>query len=430
MLAFEPAKAQSIIRDAEIETYMSEWFEPIFKANNMASEQVKIIIVENPDINAFVAGGSNIFFFTGLLQKTDNPEELIGIMAHELGHISGGHLVRARTAIERASYESIVGTIIGIGAAIATGDSGAAAAVSGGGNTMAQRRFLSKTRTFESSADQAALKSLETASINPTGLLTFMEKLESEELLPTSQQSEYVRSHPLTRTRVDSMKSGVERSRFKSTTPSKEWANQHARMKAKLMGFIRPEQVSWAYDDLDKSIEADYARAIASYRQDRFEDSIKVIDSLIAKEPKNPYFYELKGQVLFEFGRIAESIALYEKSLEIMPNASLVRMALAHAQIEVAQDSNTEMLSQAVTNLKRSLQDEPRSTQIHHFLSTAYGRMGKEPQARLHLAEEALLKRRYPYAKKQATYALDNLPNSSPDWLRAKDILLFIEQKA
>ncbi len=422
------AQAQTLIRDAEIESYMAEWFEPIFKANNMAPEQVKIIIVQDTDINAFVAGGSNIFFFTGLLQKTDTPEELIGVMAHELGHISGGHLVRGRKAMEQASYESILGTIIGIGAAIATGDAGAAAAVSGGGSSVAQRRFLSTARSFESSADQAALRSLEAAQLNPAGFLTFMEKLSSEEFLPDSQQSEYVRSHPLTRTRIDSIQAGIERSKFQEKARSDKWAKQHARMKAKLMGFIQPQQVAWVYDDLDQSVPALYARSISYYRENNLSKAIGAVDALLTKESQNPYFYELKGQILFEFGRLNESIAPYKRALELKPEASLIRIALAHAQIETA-NGNEKQLNDAIVNLKRALRDEPRSTQIHHFLSTAYGRLGQEPQAKLHLAEEALLKRNIPFAKQQATYALNNLPANGADWLRAKDILLFIEQK-
>ena len=142
-----PARAQVIIRDAEIENYMAEWFKPIFEAAQMDPTQVKIILVQSPDVNAFVAGGSNIFFYTGLIDKTDGPEELIGVMAHELGHIAGGHLVRAREAMEHASYETILGTIIGIGAAIATGDGGAAGAIGMGAGSMAQRKFLSTART-------------------------------------------------------------------------------------------------------------------------------------------------------------------------------------------------------------------------------------------------------------------------------------------
>ena len=419
-----PAHAQNIIRDSEIESYLSQWFAPIFKANNMSPSQVKIILVQDNDINAFVTGGANIFFYTGLIEKTDNPEELIGVMAHELGHISGGHLIRGREALEQASYESILGTIIGIGAAVASGDSSAAGAGSLAANSVAQRRFLSKTRTFESSADQAAIQSMQRAEINPQGLLTFMQKLEGQELLQASQQSEYVRSHPLTRNRISSIAAGVKRSTIATTSTPPAWKDQHARMKAKLMGYTHPEQVSWTYNDTDQSIPARYARAVAYYRQDQIDQALTSINGLIKDEPNNAYFYELKGQMLVEFGRVSQAIKPLQRAVTIHPNDGLLRTALAHAQIETT-NNNQVNLNQAIKNLKIAQRAEPRSTRVHRLLATAYGRQNQDAFARLHLAEEALLQNNKLYAKQQARTALKALPKGSAAALRANDIIIF-----
>lgn len=421
----QPAGAQTLIRDAEIEQYMQGWFEPVFQAAGMNRDQIKVIIVDDPSMNAFVAGGANIFLYTGLIQRTDDPGELIGVAAHELGHIAGGHLIRGREAMENASYESILGTIIGVGAAVLSGNSGAAGAIGTGGAAMAQRRFLSTSRTYESSADQAALRYLNDAGINPTGLLTFMEKLEEEELVPTSQQSEYVRSHPLTRNRVMAIEDGVSRSMVKSKPLPARWIDQHARMKAKLIGFLHPGRVAWTYDDRDRSIPAIYARAIAAYRQNQVKQALSLTDELIKQEPDNPWFHELKGQMLVDFSRVREGIPAYEKALALAPDAALIRIALAHAQIETAKDESAT-LKQAITNLKRAHKSEPRSTRVHRLLATAYGRLGNDAAARLHLAEEALLQGKKDYAKTHAEYAAANLPKGTPDWLRAQDILSFI----
>ncbi len=422
------AHAQIIIRDAEIESYLNEWFTPIFQANNMNPAQVKIILVQNNELNAFVAGGSNIFFFTGLIEKTDNPGELIGVMAHELGHISGGHLVRGRAAMEQASYESILGAIIGIGTAVATGDASAVMAGSSAGGSLAQRRYLSTARGFESSADQAALTSMRRAGMNPTGLLTFMKKLEGQELLPGSQQSEYVRSHPLTRNRIETIENKVSLSSNLNKKFPAHWEDQHKRMKAKLMGYINPERVGWTYDDRDQSIPAQYAKTLAHYRENRIEKALSSINALIKKEPKNPYFYELKGQMLVEFGRVRQALPAYQKASDLLPQSGLIRTALAHTQIETAQE-NQQSLQNAIKNLKRARHDEPRSSRIHRLLATAYGRLGQDSMARLHLAEEALLHRKRDYAKQQATRALKGLDPQSPAALRANDILVFLQQK-
>lgn len=422
-----PAQAQTVIRDSEIESYLNEWFTPIFEANGMEPSQVKIILIQDNDINAFVAGGSNIFFYTGLIEKTENPGELIGVMAHELGHISGGHLVRGRVAMEQASYESIIGTLIGVGTAIATGDAGAAGAGSIAGSSMAQRRFLSKARTFESSADQAAITSMNKAQLNPEGLLTFLQKLEGQELLPSSQQSEYIRSHPLTRDRISTVQVAVEKSTLTDKKFRAEWTEQHARLKAKLMGFINPERVAWTYDDRNQSIDANYARAVAYYRQNKINDAIQTIDALIKREPNNPYFHELKGQMLVDFGRLDQALPSYQRAIELLPSSGLIRTALAHVQIELAND-NPAKLDKAIENLKRASRDEPRSTRVHRLLATAYGRQGKDAYARLHLGEEALLQRKFSYAKSQAEMALKGLPKDSSAALRARDILAFIDK--
>lgn len=420
-----PAKAQSIIRDAEIESYIQEWLKPVFDAAGMSPDQVKIIIVQGDDINAFVAGGSNIFLYTGLLQKTENPGEVIGVVAHELGHITGGHLIRGREAMEQASYESILGMILGVGAAIATGDGGAAVAVGSGASSMAQRRFLTYSRAFESSADQAALKFMDKAQISPVGLESFMHKLEDQELRPTSQQSEYVRTHPLTRDRIDAINQRAESSPYKNKPWPAAWNTQHKMMLAKLEGFIKPQQVVWNYDDRDTSREAMTAKTIAAYRQDEVPKALKLSDQLLAMEPDNPYFLELKGQMLKDFGRVAESVPYYEKAVAKKPDSGLIRMALAHAQIETA-GNDAAKLQKAIQNLQVALKDEPRSSYIHRLMATAYGRAGDESRAKLHLAEEALLQRKFTYAKNQANNALKGLKSGSADWIRANDILNYI----
>jgi predicted Zn-dependent protease len=423
-----PARAQTIIRDTEIEAYMAEWFAPIFAAAGMSPDQVNIIIVQDSQVNAFVAGGSNIFFYTGLLQKTENPGEVIGVMAHELGHITGGHLIRGREAMEQASYESILGTILGVGAAIATGDGAAAATIGAASSSMASRGFLKYSRTFEASADQAALGFFERAQLNPTGLESFLEKLAGQELLPSSQQSEYVRSHPLTRSRVETVAARTSQSPHRDKPWPQEWVRQHRMMIAKLTGFITPQQVAWKYDDRDNSRESVTARAIAAYRTNDVAKALKLADQLIAMEPQNPYFLELKGQMLMDFGRVKEAVPFYERALAKKPDAGLIRIPLAHAQIESA-GNNPAVLKQAIENLKRARESEPRSPRLHRLLATAYGRSGDEPRAKLHLAEEAVLQGRFENALSQAKSAEKGLKQGSADWIRANDIILHVESR-
>ena len=305
----------SIIRDTEIEETLKSWSEPVFKAAGLDPKNVHIILVKDDAVNAFVAGGANIFIYTGLINKTETPGELIGVIAHETGHIAGGHLIRSREAMERASYESIIGVLLGLGAAIAGGDPSAAQAGVMGGAQFAQRRYLAHSRVQESSADQAALTFLENAKINPTGVESFMQKMQSDMYVPESQQSEYVRTHPLMENRMQALQHRVGQSQYTDKDYPPLWKPQHARMKAKLVGFIHPGQVPWVYSDRDASIPAQYARAIADYQSSKFDTALAKINKLIEQEPKNPYFLELKAQMLLEFGHIDEAVKIIPQSI-------------------------------------------------------------------------------------------------------------------
>lgn len=418
-------QAQSIIRDTEIEAMLAEWSEPVLKAANIPQDNVNVVFVQSPDINAFVAGGANIFFYTGLLEKTDGPGEIIGVFAHELGHIAGSHLISSRDALERASYESILGAVLGIGAAILGGGGDAATAIISGSQGIAARRFLAHSRVNESSADQAALSYFEKAGYNPDGLGTFLGKLQDEELLPTSRQSEYVRTHPLTHNRIEAVKNRAAQSPYQTADFPASWYEQHARMKAKLIGFISPGRVAWDYDDRDQSIPARYARAIAAYRQNEVEKAITLIDALIVSEKDNPYFYELKGQMLLDFSRVEAAIPAYRKAVEMKPDASLFRIALAQALLQTPE--NPARSDEAIENLNRALRDEPRSTRAHRLLAIAYGQTDREPLAKLHLAEEAVLQRRLPDATRHANAVLKTVEQGSREWLRANDLIDYIK---
>lgn len=414
-----------VVRDTEIERTLSEWSAPIFKAAKLKPESVKMILIQNDSVNAFVAGGANIFFYTGLLAKTENPGEAIGVIAHETGHISGGHLIKTREALERASYESIISTIIGVGAAIATGDASAVPGVALGGQSIAHRAFLAHSRMHESSADQAAVTFLEKSGLDPTGIQTFLEKLESESYMPVNQQSEYVRTHPLTSNRIEAVKHRIRKSPFKNRKFPAKWMDQHKRMKAKLIAFTNPGKVPWVYSDADKTIPARYARAIAAYRNNHVDSALKQVDELLSVEPKNPFFLELKAQMLVDFSRLDDAIPVYRKAIRILPDASLFRVSLAHALIETS--SQKPVLDEAIKELKQALRNEPRMPRIYRLLATAYGKTGDHDQAKINLAEEAVLQRRYDYAKEHAKAVINKAKPGSPIAIKAQDILTFIE---
>ncbi len=418
-----------LIRDAEIERMLEEWSSPVIRAAGLDPVSVKIILVQNSDMNAFVAGGQNIFLYTGLLTKTENPSEVLGVIAHELGHIAGGHLARGRVQMERASYETMLGTLLGVGVAVATGSGQAGMAVMGGAGTVAQQNFLSFSRIQESSADQAGLRFLSGAGIDPSGLVTFLDKLEDQELLPASEQNQYVRTHPISRDRIDALTSSIAvRQVRKNAEAPASWRDMHARMRAKLIGFITPEQVDWVYPKTATGIDAGYARTIADYRTHHIDRALSGVDALLAREPKNPYFHELKGQMLLDFGRVDPAITAYSRAVDLAPKEPLLRLALAQALLQKP-GTDAGIVRRARDLLEQVRSDEGRNPRLYRFLATAYGRLGEAAAAQAMLAEEAFLQGRYAEARRLAVQAKKGLVASSRLARGVDDLLSALDQR-
>ncbi|MAS87135.1 MAG: peptidase M48 family protein [Micavibrio sp.] len=418
----------SLIRDVEIERYMHEWFSPILRAAGLTDHSVDIILVNDSTLNAYVAGGSNVFFHTGLLTETDNVGEVIGVFSHELGHITGGHLIRGREAANQAGIQALATTLIGLGAAIASGSGQAAGAAITAGQAMGANHFLSHSRVQESSADQAALSFMQDAHLNPQGFRSFLVKLEDQELLPAGQQVEYVRTHPLTTNRIESVSARIDASPYVDKELPAAWQEQHARMKAKLIGFITPDRVKYIYKENDKSIAADYARAIAAYRQSNFDEAKLALEGLLKQEPKNPYFAELLGQVYRDSGDINEAIKYFNQADQNLEKPSaLIKTGLAHVWLE--KDRTNSSAYQAIKYLKQALNLDDKTSSVYRLLATAYGRVGQDGLAKLYLAEEGLLRGDYDYARRQVEAASRDIKQDSPDYLKAQDLLLVIKQR-
>lgn len=418
------AQGMTLIRDTEIEETLRQWCTPIFRAAGLNPDAVKIILVQSTDFNAFVAGGSNIFIYTGMIDKTKTPGELLGVIAHETGHIAGGHLIRGREAMERATYESMLAMILGAGAGLA-GAGDAAGGIMAGGQSMAMGSYLAHSRVQESSADQAGLRYLEDVGYSPKGMASLLEQLKDQEYMPASQQSEYMRTHPLTADRLAAVEEGVRKSKVANNPYPAGWDDTFKRIKAKLMGFTQPQQVAWVYSDTDNSVPSLYARAIAAYRRSEKNKALTLTDQLIAQDGKNPYYYELKGQMLRDFSQVNEAAAAYRKAIALKPDAALIRIDLAQVLIEMGPQHYAE----AEENLDKAQDKERTSGMVHRLLATIYGRQGDEARAQYHLAEEAALKGNIVEAQKLLTGAMPGLKPGTPDYRNANDLKVYLDSK-
>jgi len=418
----------TFIRDAEIENYLHTLATPIYRAADIDPKSVTIVIVESNMVNAFVAEGMNEFFYTGLLQLTDSPDQLAGVIAHETGHIAGGHLIRGKEEQRNASAEAILGTILAVAAGVASGNGGLAAGGMAGGSQVAERSFLNFTRSQEASADAAGLSFLDRAKISARGMVEFFHKLAGQEMLPANRQEEYVRTHPLTQDRIDAVQQHLDASSLKDAKLSDDLYVMHERMKAKLLGYLQPETALLRYTDSDPRLPTRYARAIALYRTGKADRALSLTDGLIAQEPANPFFYELKAQIQFDNGRIDESVKNYKKANELLPDSALLHQAYGHALLESKDASHLDL---AIQQLLESNRLEDRTPMTWRFLAAAWGRKAEATQdtkfqamATYALAEESAAQGNDKAAEQLADRAMKGLTKGSAYWLRAQDIKL------
>jgi len=425
-LAPAPVAAQddggvSIIRDTEIEAILRQDCDPIFVAAGLTPQNVQIHIVGDKELNAFSAAGQQVFLNTGLIIETKSPNQLIGVIAHETGHIAGGHIARSGEMGRSGIAPLILGMGLGILAAIA-GAPDAAAGLIYSSSYFAQLSVLGYSRVQESAADQAAVTYLEKSGQSGEGLVEFFNNFRYQEVFSDEKKYPFFRDHPLSDDRIEALTARVSAQPHFHAVDSPEAIAKHEIMKAKLEAFLNaPQQTFIQYPETNTSFPARYARAIAYYRELETDKAIRAIDALIADQPNNPYLWELKGQVYFEAGKPKEAEPAHRRSVELKPDAPLLRINLG--QTLVAMEDKTK-LDEAISEINRALTEEPDNALGWRLLSEAYDAKGEAGRARLATAEQNFYLGQMKDARTFALRARDLLKKDTPEWRRATDIVL------
>lgn len=431
-IAFAPAaeaqsRRQTVIRDAEIEALLRDYAEPIFTVAGVASRDAEIVILLDHNFNAFVASGHRMVINTGTLLQAETPNEVIGVIAHETGHLAGHHLENLRNEVARTQAIGVIVSMLGVagmmaGAAAGSVDAGrmgAAAATAGAG--VAQRSLLSYRRTQELAADRAALTYLNATRQSARGMVKTFERFADQQLFSARYADPYAQTHPMARDRLQQLKQAAEESPYWDAGDSPELQIRHDMMRAKLSGFSEsPRMVGRRYPPSDKSLPAQYARAIVAYRNGGLRDTLRTVDALIARVPSYPYFHELKGQALLESGHAQEAVAPLRKAVALAPRAGLIQIMLGHALLQTGNDNQ---LDEAISNLIAGLNSEPLSSDGYRYLASAYQRQGKVADAELQTAEGLLIDGDVESAKNFARRAQAKFSRGSPGWLKAEDII-------
>lgn len=420
------ASAQGLIRDAEIEQILREYCDPLFEAAGLKPSDVNIYIVQDDSLNAFAAAGQNMFIHTGLIMESETPEELKGVIGHEIGHIALGHNVTRQAAYENSGNVSLI--TMGLGAlALFAGAPDAALALLGSAPQFGMMSFFKHTRSEEAASDLFSVGLMEKTGQSADGNVSFMEKFRYQELMSESRRDPYFRVHPTSSDRVATIAKRAKEIAGKARPQTPEEIEQLAMMKAKLVGFIGPpNRVASRYPQTDQTLPAKYARAIASYRAVDIKLALTLVDELIATQPENPYFHELKGQILFESGRALESVPDHRKSVELAPQHALLKVNLARSLIATKDDAAVQ---EAEGLLIDALVLEPDNSFAWNQLAIAYAKQGRIGDADLATAEEAYYRGDMARAFNFASRARDKLTLETPNGQRADDIMALADPR-
>lgn len=427
------AQGLPLIRDSEIEALLNDYSRPIFKAAGLGTGRVTVRIVRNDTFNAFVLDGGNVFVHTGTLMQAQRPNEVIGVIAHESGHISGGHMAALRARIAKDQTRALLTQLVGIGAMVAGGVSGGDSgretmqggqAIMQGGSSVIMRGLLAERRSQESAADQAGLKFLTATKQSGQGMLDTFERFQQQEYISSQYQDPFIRSHPLSTDRLARLRTLVAGSPYVNVRDSTEMQLRHDLMRAKLSGYLEgPAAVFNRYPASDTSLPARYARAIAKFFRGgpgALETALADTDGLIEENPSYAYFYELKADFLMRSGKMGPAVAPLRRALKLAPNSPLIRVELAQALQESG--GKGAALDESVELLRKSLIDD-ENPRAYRLLANAFFKQDKGPQADAMTAQAYFSEGDVKQAQLFAKRAQRNLKAGSPEWLKNDDIL-------
>ncbi len=422
------AAAQGLVRDAEIERTLKMVLQPLQKSAGIGGSRVDIFIVNSRQLNAFVAGGNNIFLNTGLIRKMKSKEMLQAVMAHELAHITQGHQSARAANIASARTASGIGLAVGVAAAAAAGSSKVGVGVIAGLQDSARRSLFAHSRSQESAADRASIRYMNGAGISPQAAVDVLNIFRGQEALTSNRQDPYVRTHPLTSQRIARMKAAAS---SYGGSPSKQSPNidyWYARMIVKFNGFIgNPSYNLRQVKKGDASELKTLARAIAYHRQPKPAKARREVDKLIKMRPKDAFYHELRGQILLESGNAKAAVNSYRRAANLAPKEALILGGLGHAMLAKGSGAS---LNEALKVLKRAYAKDPRDHLTLRNLAQAYARTGQPGQASVATAERYALQSNFKQAEIHAKRAQGLLPRGSAGWLKSEDIIAIARRVA
>jgi predicted Zn-dependent protease len=417
-----------ILRDSETEQLLREYTRPILRAAALEKQNIQMVIINDPSFNAFVADGRRIFVNYGAILKSETPNQLIGVLAHETGHLAGGHLAKLREQLAQAQTQMIIAMLLGAGAIVAGarsnsngGLANAGAAAIAGPQEMIRRSLLSYQRQQEENADRAGVKFLTATGQSPKGMYETFKRFTDESLFAARGADPYLQSHPMPAERVAGLEGIARASPYWDKKDDPALQLRHDMVRAKISAFMERQDTVYRRFPLSNStLPARYARAITTYLHGDLNNALSQIDALIQAQPNNAYFHELRGQALLEGGRPNEAIAPLHRALALSNNAPLIEMLLGQALVATENKAYTD---EAITILRAAVARESEAPLGYSQLAMAYGRKGDYAEADLASAQAAYLRGDNKTARELASRAKTRFAIGTPGWVKADDIV-------
>ena len=418
----QPAAAQSILRDAETEAMFDQMAGPLAKAAGLSPRAVKVVLINDDSINAFVVGGQTVYVHSGLIYAADNANQVQGVIAHELGHIADGHVALGDAAAKPAMGIYLLSMVLGL-ATMAAGGGEAGAGILAAGQQVAMGKFLAFSRVQESTADASGARYLNDAGVSGRGMISFFKKLQQQEYrYGLGEIDPYMQTHPLSGDRIANLAADLQASTSWNAKPDTALEERFKRVRAKLQGYARdPRQTLNAYPDSDTSVYARYARAYAYHKGGYPDKADAEAAALIARDPNDPYFQEIQGQILLEAGKPTEALVPLRAATQGSRSNALIATTLGHALIATEDKAN---YPEAIRVLRTAISRDDQNPFAWYQLGTVYERTGDTARAALATAERASMTGDSRTAAASAAYALANIAPNTIDWIRAQDIAM------
>ena len=422
-------KGPPVLRDTETEQLLREYTRPILRAAGLEKQNIQMVIINQGVFNAFVADGRRIFVNYGAIMQSETPNQIIGVMAHETGHLAGGHLAKMREQMAQAQTQMIIAMLLGAGAMVAGAKTGggsggltnAGAAMFSAQGEVIRRNLLSYVRQQEENADKAGVKFLNATGQSARGMYETFKRFTDESLFAARGADPYVQSHPMPAERVRALEELARSSPDWDKKDDPALQTRHDMVRAKISAFMeRQETVARRYPMSNNSLPARYAHAISTYLHGDLRSALSQIDALIQQQPNNPYFHEVRGQALLEGGRPQEAIAPLKKAVQLSNNSPLIEMMLGQALVATGNNAYTD---EAIAILRAAVARESEAPIGYTQLAMAYGRKGDYAQADLASAQAAYLRGDSKTARDLASRAKTRFAIGTPGWVKADDIV-------